>query len=474
VTERSYIWQPQPGPQRALIYASNDIEEIFYGGARGGGKTDGALGDWLAHEAEYGAGARGLFVRRVAEDLADVVLRSHMLFPLAGASWNGTQRTWTFPSGSVLRLRHLKDALAAQHYQGHAYTRIYYEEAGQWPTPEAYLMMRGALRPPAGSRTPCRVISTGNPGGPGHNWLKARFVDPAPRGFHPLTDPVSGHRYVFIPAKLEDNRLLMQADPGYDARLRIVGNSELVKAWRFGVWDLVIGSYFAEVWRPDRQELPNNLVIPDSWGWRRSFDWGSAKPSSLGIWAISSGEPIREGPFTNRVFPRGSMIRVGEWYTAETDHMNHVVPNKGLRLSNTVLGQGIAKLSQHFRSSGGWDGCVADGEIFKDDGGESIFYQMRRGAHQESHDLVMSPADKRRVPGWQRMFQMLHESAQEIPEGPGMWYLQRAAQFRRTVPLLQMDQRNPEDIDTDGEDHTGDESRYAAMSVSGGVTIVSR
>jgi len=34
----------------------------------------------------------------------------------------------------------------------------------------------------------------------------------------------------------------------------------------------------------------------------------------------------------------------------------------------------------------------------------------------------------------------------------------------RTLPALQHDEARPEDVDTDGEDHAADETRYACMS----------
>jgi hypothetical protein len=442
------------------------LEEIFYGGARGGGKTDGCLGEWLKHQQAYGQHARGIFVRRIAEDLSDVILRSQELFLPLGAKWNANSRTWVFPNGAILRFRHLKDQAAAAHYQGHAYTRIYFEELVQWPTPDAYNLMRGALRSVHG--VACKMISTGNPGGPGHFWVKARFYDPAPQGFTPIKDERSGVWYTFIPAKLEDNPLLQGNDPAYERRLLASGNAELVKAWRWGEWEIVAGSYFSDVWNPERQQLPV-FPIPHSWTLRRSFDWGSAVPSSLGLWAISSGEPIREGELKDMVFTPGSLIRIGEWYTAEVDEAGRVVPNKGLRLANEQLGAGVGKISlatlgRH--NLGGFHGCVADGAIFARDGGESIYQQMRGGAAQVGHDLVFRAADKERVAGWQKVYTMLSESAKPIPDGPGMYYWRSCAQFKRTMPLLQMDERRPEDVDTRNEDHVGDETRYAAQTVN--------
>ena len=66
------IVAPQDGPQAA--YVACPIFDVCYGGARGGGKTWGSLLDWIAHEAEYGGRARGLFVRRHLVDLEDTIV----------------------------------------------------------------------------------------------------------------------------------------------------------------------------------------------------------------------------------------------------------------------------------------------------------------------------------------------------------------------------------------------------------------
>ena len=57
--EQTVIWAPQPGPQTALLECP--VFEVFYGGARGGGKTESSIGDWLQHSALYGEAAVGIF-----------------------------------------------------------------------------------------------------------------------------------------------------------------------------------------------------------------------------------------------------------------------------------------------------------------------------------------------------------------------------------------------------------------------------
>lgn len=454
---QAVAWQPQPGPQSALI--SCPVPDVFFGGARGGGKTDSMLGDFAAHAMAYGRHASGVFFRRTAKQLEEVVHRAMAIYPQLGAVWRKADATWEWVSGpgtgARLKMRHLWDERDAANYQGHGYSFLVCEEIGNWPSPVPIDMVRATLRSAHG--VPVRFRATGNPGGPGHSWVKARYIDPAPAGYVPIDDPETGLQRVFIPSRLEDNLALMQADPEYEIRLLSAGPPELVKAWRYGIWDIVAGGFFSDVWDPARHILPP-FQVPKRWIKLRSFDWGSAKPASLGLWAESDGQPVPE--LDGRMFPRGSLVRFGEWYTVARDQRGTPKPNVGLRLDNTQLGHGIARASDGHN----WPGwCVADPSIFTEAGGPSIYDQLRQGAAELGHDLYFTPADNSRLAGWQRLRQMLQAAGRERPEEPGLWVTETCREFIRTVPVLQMDSRRPDDIDTENEDHIADETRYAVM-----------
>jgi hypothetical protein len=465
-------WAPQvnpktgKGPQKALLAVNaSDIFEVMYGGARGGGKTDGMLGDFAVHSLRYGKDAHGIFVRRRAKHLENVIRRSFAIYRPMGARFvGGNELTWRFLNGATLRFRHLWADQDAEDYQGHDYTRVYCEELTQWPTSGPTDKMKATARSAAG--VPVGFRATGNPGGPGHNWVKARYIDPAPKGYKRITDRATGLKRVFIPARLEDNRILLDKDPNYEQRLQAAGPKALVKAWRWGLWDIVAGGFFDHVWNPDRHIL-QAFTPPASWRLRRSHDWGSAKPASTGWWAISDGQPLPDDHplYPGRVFPRGSLIRLFEWYTVALDEGGNILPNVGTKLSNEALGRGIAERSEKRP----WSGCVADPQIWAESGGRSIYAQMRKGALDHGLTLSLRKADTERVAGWKLMSQMLEESAKEVPEGAGLWVMDTNTHFIRTVPVLQMDEKHPDDIDTDAEDHVADETRYACMSAGRGL-----
>lgn len=449
------LWRPQyrangtRGPQFALLAAPFD--EIFFGGARGGGKTSGMLGHWLAHAQKYGSKARGVFFRRYFVQLEEVQRQATEIFPKLGAIYNISKSVWTFRNGATLKLRHLKDAQAAGHYQGHSYTWICLEEVTQWASLDAMNLMRGTLRSSDGVK--CVLLATGNPGGAGHQAARARWIDPAPSGMVPIKDPVTGKIRVYIPSRLEDNLVLMRNDPGYRRELMAVGNKQLVRAWLEGDWDCTFGGFVDDLWKPSRHVL-TPFTFPPGFTYRRSFDWGSARPSALLLWAISDGSPVPQmGGF---VFPRGSMILFSEWYTVAKDDHGRIKPNEGQRLTNQALGHGIAE-----RSKGRtWSGCVADPAIFAEMGRESIYAEIKKAAAEKGHALNFTRANNDRIGGWQKMRDMIENASIDRPEKPGLWVFNTCINFLRTVPTLQRDESRPDDVDTDQEDHCGDAARY--------------
>ena len=172
----SVIWRPQAGPQTALITCP--VFEVFFGGARGGGKSDGMLGEWVSHASRYGEKASGLIVRRERTQLYDLIERSRQLYGPLGAKL--TDNVWRFPNGARLRFAYLETDSDADAYQGHSYTRVYVEEVGTFPRAAPVMKLMATLR--SGAGVPCGMRLTGNPGGPGHQWVRARYIDPAPMG----------------------------------------------------------------------------------------------------------------------------------------------------------------------------------------------------------------------------------------------------------------------------------------------------
>lgn len=454
-TENSQIiWQPQEGPQEALLACP--VFEIFYGGARGGGKTESSIGDWLQHSSQYGEHAIGIFFRRKLVQLAEVVARTKQIFPKLGAKYNEQQKTWTMANGARLKFAYLERDSDAEEYQGHNYTRVYVEEVTNFPSSAPIDKLRATLR--SGAGVPVGMRLTGNPGGAGHNWVKARYINPNPRGYTLIREEMEieldGAKQtvmlerVFIPSKITDNQLLIRNDPTYILRLRQSGSAALVKAWLEGNWDIVDGAFFDEwsdlhvlsthEWLP---KIPKNAQL------FRAFDWGSAKPFSCGWYAISDG---------SWGLPRDALVKFMEWYGASG-------PNKGLKMTADLVAQGILERERQagIRVQYG----VADPSIYIRDGGPSIAESM------VVKGVSWRRADNKRHAGAERMRMYLvgrtadgQPRTDANPTIPDLYFLDQCEDTIRTIPVLQHDDVDPEDVDTDAEDHAYDETRYACMS----------
>jgi hypothetical protein len=484
------IWQPQPGPQTALLECP--IFEVFYGGARGGGKTEGSIGDWLQHSSQYGEHAIGIFVRRKLTQLSEVIARTKQIFVKLGAKYNEQQKTWTMPQGGRLKFVYLERDSDAEEYQGHSYTRIYVEELTNFPSAGPIDKLRATLR--SGAGVPVGMRLTGNPGGPGHLWVRARYIDPAPGGYQVLRDlyvivlddesrrvrlqdgsetsmtlygahKLVGHtddglqiigddrvqlilldeheesvkERVYIPSRLGDNRLLMENDPLYVLNLRQAGSEALVKAWLAGDWSIIDGAFFDE-WS-ERIILPMSVegMLGPSLLRFRAFDWGSARPFSVGWYALLDKD-LHVG---SQRLPKGALVKYREWYGAKG-------PNMGLKMTADMVAQGIWEREKGERIRYG----VADPSIFVRDGGPSIAETMA------IHRCQWRRADNKRRAGWEQMHLRLRGEFGT----PMLYFLETCEDSIRTIPLLQHDEDDAEDVDTEGEDHAGDETRYAVMS----------
>jgi hypothetical protein len=438
-----YVWRPQAGPQKALIDCP--LPEIFYGGARGGGKTDGVLGKYALKAKRYGAHFNAVFFRRELPMLDDAIERSAEIYGPLGAKWSEQKKTWRFPWGGRLRFRPLERVEDAEKYQGQNLTDACVEEAGQYPDSRPIDRVNGVLRSAHG--VPTQLLLTGNPGGPGQSWIKQRYIDPSPLGMKVLTRTLPNgkeHKFVFIPSRVENNRILLQSDPDYINRLYLVGSNELVNAWLKGDWDAIEGAFFPEF--STALHVVQPMRLPSHWTRFRAMDWGSAKPFSVGWYAVSDGELAQ--------FPRGALIKYREWYGIKLDQKGEFQPNVGLKLTAEEVGKGIRERSpMDERMTVG----VLDPSAFAENGGPSIASRL---------GVIFREADNKRVAqagalgGWDQLRARLKGDDGR----PMLYFFSTCVHTIRTLPALQHDPLKAEDVDSEGEDHAPDETRYACMS----------
>lgn len=457
--------------------------EILYGGAAGGGKSYfmRALAIILCMLIP---GLNVYLFRRIYDDL----IKNHMEgtggFPVMLANLvqaglveivNEEIRFWNGAKIFLCHCQHEKDRFK---YQGAEIHVLLIDEATMF-TDVIYRFLRGRLRAPnlpipdwaieyfqrkfgvnLVAKIPLALLGS-NPGNIGHQWVKAGFIDDSqPFDVRRMSKSEGGMLRQYIPAKLEDNPHIDAED--YEGKLQGLGSPELVKAMRYGDWNIVAGAFFDHL-SPARHKLPA-FTPPAHWTRFRSLDWGSAKPFSVGWWVIAEPEFVKFSDGKERMLPAGALVRYREWYGCEKDADGRSKPDKGLRLSSEAVARGILKREAGEKIDEQLS--PADPSLWKEDGGPSHAERMLKCDPKRPKDLVgprFKPADNQRVNGWQQMYDRLKWA--EMDHGEPMFYVcENCVDWWRTVPALMHDEHKHEDIDTRMEDHAGDDSRYACMA----------
>lgn len=460
------IWQPLPGSQTLFLNCPHF--EVLFEGTRGPGKTDALLMDFLQDVgAGFGAAWRGILFRETYPQLKDIIAKSkkwiHQIFP--GAKYNKQDHAWTFPDGEELIFSHIRTPDDYWNYHGHEYPWIGFEELTSWATRDCYEAMKSCCRSSfkgcVDKRTgkyrdmPRKYRATTNPFGVGHNWVKARFIDPAPSG-----TPIGGDSErirMSIFGNILENPYILENDPDYVKNIMALTDNAKREAWLEGSWDIISGGMFDDIW-DQRAHVLEPFKIPPSWYCDRSFDWGSSKPFSAGWWAESDGTDATLKDGTTRSTTRGDIFRFAEWYGARSDSSGTVVPNEGVKMLAKDVALGIKEREEIMRlSSPGMEihPGPADSSIYDNVNGNSIASDM------SNNGIDWTKANKApgtRVLGWEKMRGVL-EGANDSDE-PGLYIFNTCRQFIRTVPVIQRDKRNADDVDTNAEDHIADEVRY--------------
>jgi hypothetical protein len=380
-------------------------------------------------------------VRKTREDLKDTIDVASLMYGNA-AHWNDQKKFFRFTNGAVLHMAYLESESDAQNYQGWSLTRVYVEELTQYAESRSIFKLLATLRS-SQKGIKCQFRATCNPGGPGHVWVKQWIIDKGP--LKPYLDPDTGLTRVFIPAKVSDNPALLSNDPGYINRLKASGSPELVRAWLEGDWDVVEGAFFPE-FDKHRHVVPPIPRIPHHWIRFRSMDWGSARPFSVGWWAVVQDDFFHAG----HLLPRDAIVRYREYYGASA-------PNEGLKLpAETVAREIKARETGEDVHYG-----VLDPAAFAVISGPSIAETMgRRGVYFRRADNARLSIPKK-MGGWDQLRQRLKGN---LDGHPMVFFTTDCHAILRTLPMMQHSEVNPEDLDTDAEDHAVDETRYACMS----------
>lgn len=390
-----------------------------YGGARGGGKSWAMRRKFILLALRY-PGLNLLLLRRMLPEL-----RENHLIPMQRelygfAVYNSAERVFRFPNGSRIKLGYCDTLQDVYQYQGQEYAVIGLEEATHF-TEEQMRFLTTCNRTTRKDFSP-RMYYTCNPGNVGHAWVKRLFID---RLYAENENPDD---YLFIPARIYDNKVLLDADPNYIRQLEALPE-ELRRAHLDGDWDVHAGQYFREFSR-DRHVI-EPFEIPSWWRRFRSMDWGYNDPCCV-LWHAVDGE--------NRVYTYRELY-VRETRAGEVASMVLEL-SRGESISYTVASPDMwQKRGAVLSGAGGFEGETL-AELFTSSG------------------LSLTPADNSRVPGWNRVRDFLAVA----PDGRPNWLcFSDCRNLIRQLPALQFDQHNREDA-ADGDDHAPEALRYALMS----------
>tara|TARA_R110002051_G_scaffold110491_1_gene183047 strand:+ start:1131 stop:2762 length:1632 start_codon:yes stop_codon:yes gene_type:complete len=424
IKTQEVIFKPNSGPQTEFLAASE--REVFYGGARGGGKSYAMLIDPLRYCSK--AQHRALLIRRTMPELRDLINHSQRLYGRAfpGAKWREQEKEWRFPSGAKIEFGYAENMTDVLRYQGQSYTWIGIDELPQYPSPDIFNFLRSSLRS-VDKNIPVYLRATGNPGNIGSQWVREMFVEPAEpnKRFEIKIDTPVGTKSItrrFIPAKLQDNPYLMQTDDYY---IMLASLPEVQrKQFLDGDWDAYDDSAFPEFSKVTHVVEP--FEIPKGWYKFRAADWGYSSPACVLWFAVDYNNNLwlyRElyvQKITADIFARKVL---------ELEHQDYI--NYGVLDSSTWAKRG--------------------------DVGPSIAETMiRNGCRWRPSDR--SP--KSRINGKLE----IHKRLMITDKEPGIRVFKTCKNLVRTLSTLPLDKSNQEDVDTHAEDHAYDALRYGCMS----------
>ncbi len=486
------VWQPLPGSQEIAL--DSRAQETLYTGSRGPGKTDTQLMRFRKRVGlGYGSFWRGIILDREYKNLDDLIIKSKRWFNQFndGAEFLSASSSlkWVWPTGEELLFRTAKKEDDYWDYHGQEFPFIGWNELTKYPTGKLYSMFmscnRSSFTPekdsPIDEETklpllppiPLEVFSTTNPWGAGHAWVKNKFIDPAPYGqvirqsmkvFDPGTqaEVEITRTQVAIFGSYKENRYL---SPVYVATLESEKDENLRKAWLQGSWDVVAGGALSDLWKAE-VHVKQRFKIPANWYIDRSFDWGSSHPFHVGWWAEANGEEVRitlpDGSVEVFCPPAKSIILFHEKYGTL-----QIGTNEGLRWSAAKIAEFIRDEEDRLRKEGWIVGKVnpgpADNQISNKTQSDEETIEKKMAAKPYSIKWTKSDKSKgSRVNGLQLVRDRLEAALERT--GPAIYAMVHCRASISIVPTLPRDPDNPDDVDTDAEDHPYDGWRYRVLA----------
>jgi len=418
-----------------------EAKVIGYGGAAGGGKTDSLL---IAMFAAMVAtpGVNCAYFRRTFKQLegaGGAIMRSQELFShFPGASYNKNEHRWTFTTldNAVLEFKHIQREDDLNNYQSQQFDYIAFDEATQF-TRRMYIYLASRNRSSRKGVYPLMMLAT-NPGGVGHMWFRDQFVKIGPpEEPQDYTEPESGQKrkHIFIPAKLDDNMILEERDPGYRENLEFQGEIDR-KRLLHGDWDIYEGQFFGE-YDQEVHEM-KSFDIPDGWKRYISVDYG------LDMAAVY-------------------------WYAI--DNMGFIFVYREMQIPDLALHQLAEKILERTPV---FERRNIAGSLLPPD-----LWNRRQETGKSGRQILVEnglsgfairKADNRRVEGWRVVKEYLKKIPDPFEENSLTARLKifsdKCPKLCSHLPMLQRDEHNPDDVANDPHriTHGPDSLRYFLMS----------
>lgn len=439
-------WRPHPGSQ--VRFLSCPVFECLFEGTRGPGKTDALLMDFAQFVGRgFGPAWTGILFREEYKQLADVVKKSKRwfkrLFPGAEFKAALSDYKWVFPGGEELLFRVGKDEDDYWDYHGHEYPWIGFEELTNWRTLDFYEMMKSCCRS-SFPGMPRRFRATCNPYGRGHAAVKEHFQisdDPTENEGRILVDS-AGRERTYVHGSIFENTTLLANDPDYLKTLEGTKDANRRKAWLLGRWDINVGAFLEGAWDPERH-IVKPFPIPSHWKIWQAFDFGYHRPYAV-LWFAKD--------------PEGKTYIWRELYGVKRSDDGRIVPNVGVQETPHKIAERIKAREEHDHRLGIEVSLRLTGPDLFARGGGQYGVQNTHAQTFRSSDLVFRPWWA--GPGSRKAGALLVKQVIELDE---LRVFSSCEHWLRTVPTLEPDPDDPDDVDTEGEDHMFDATKAGLM-----------
>ena len=467
-TEGGKKWDPLPWQQMALSVP--DQYDLLLSGGRGGGKSTLITQLILRDALRFGTGYVGALVRRDLSGLrkleSELLSQIDNIPELVGSKYVSSLKELRFTTGGVLYLHYIKDENAFSRFQGIDLSHVYIDESGQIPDPAPILRIRSSMRSTVPGVVPRMVLSC-NPNNSGSWWHYDHIIRKCVP-WRPEFVELFRKEVVLIHSTLFDNPYITDRETYIEA-LKASCNFDNAKIQSevYGSWGSIAGSFFGHVWNPQRIQLPHLGGLPvadadfksrDCW---MALDWGTRAPSSL-LLAYRAPHAMW---WADRYIGARSVVLVDEVYTDQRTPDGSRQWNEGQRDLTTSK---MARMAEQLCRRNGIDlrdipqrHRVMDAALGAEQGHRdgSLGNQLKK----EGCGFIAAPKG-RRAPGWQLLARMMEAAGDSSV--PALYATPQVESFWATMPTLTYAERDPEDLDTTGPDHTADSLRYLLMAIA--------